>query len=122
MAAIQIDPPAIEMIRQMPIDASNPNVLPLADAMSKIMPIITRIAEISNLHSAALGAHDNGSMRALEGNMQASNTNLVQAMKTTKSMLQQQQSQDGPYRTRNDVRACLLKRLRARHAYPTSKR
>ena len=69
MAAIQVEQSTIEMMRQMPIDAKSSNVAQMADAMSKIMPIITRMAEISNMHGTAIGAHDSG-MRTLESNTQ----------------------------------------------------
>ena len=54
MAAIQVEQSTIDMLRQTPIDASKPNMAQMADATSKIMPIMTRMAEISNMHGTAI--------------------------------------------------------------------
>ena len=92
MATPQVDQSAIDMLKHTPVDTSTPNTRQLADAISKIMPIMTRVAEIVNMHGTVIGNHDNG-MKALEGSVKSGHANLVQAMQTAESMLQQQQAQ-----------------------------
>ena len=99
MAMPMMDQISIDMLNSTTVNIVNPDVRQLADVISKVIPIVSRVAEISNVHGTAMSSLDSNmkaghntlesamksSHIALDSAMKAGHTTLESAMKTGKS-------------------------------------